>query len=395
MVASKLAGRIEFGSRIFNLIVGTFIQAQIVMLRLFTLGMSVLLKQSPNILECTLRDGSYVIDFQFTAADTEAISSALDMAGYPYIEVGHGVGLGASENTSEVAAATDEEYMKATSKAVTNGKWGMFCIPGVAELDHVRLAADYGMDFIRIGTDVSKTETAIPFIELARKLGIEVFVNFMKSYVLKPEEFAKLAVRSAGYGAEMVYLVDSAGGMLPNEVRSYLQATRAEIPSLPLGFHGHNNIGLAIANSLICAEEGIAMVDTSIQGFGRSSGNAPTEQYLSALIRAGFEPFADPIETMNIGETLIRPRVERRGLCSLDIAAGQALFHSSYMPKVLKSAKRHRIDPRILIIELCKQNKVDAPEELLEQLASEIQSTHSHPHMFVMEAYFGEEQNEL
>lgn len=327
----------------------------------------------PKILECTLRDGSYAIDFQFTLKNTEDIAKGLDNAHFPYIEVGHGIGLGASERGENIAAATDREYMQAASKSVQRGKWGMFCIPGVAKLDHLRIAADFGMDFVRIGTNITEIESSSPFIALARDLGIEVFANLMKSYALPAKEFALAVSRSVGFGAEMVYLVDSAGGMLPTEVRSYLHALKETVPNVQIGFHGHNNLGLAVANSLVCAEEGVAMVDTSLQGFGRSAGNTPTEQFISALIRSGYEVDIDPIEAMHVGETLIRPLIERRGLSSLDIIAGQAQFHSSYMPSILSVAKRHRIDPRMLIIELCKRDKVNAPDNLLEQLAQDLE----------------------
>lgn len=105
---------------------------------------------APKILECTLRDGSYVIDFQFNVDDTFRIAHRLDELGFPYIEVGHGIGLGASERGMGVAAATDEEYMMAARDAVTRGKWGMFCIPGIAKLSHLDLAAQYGMGFVRV-----------------------------------------------------------------------------------------------------------------------------------------------------------------------------------------------------------------------------------------------------
>lgn len=349
--------------------------------------------KAPKILDCTLRDGSYVIDFQFTSEDTGTIARALDDAHFPYIEVGHGVGLGASERGRNVAAASDREYMEAAARSVLRGKWGMFCIPGVANLDHLRLAADHGMHFVRIGTNVTEVDSSAPFISLARDLGMEVYANFMKSYALLPEEFAKMAARSSGFGVHMVYLVDSAGGMLPNEVRAYLRAVHNEAPNVEMGFHGHNNLGLAVANSLICAEEGVAMVDTSLQGFGRSAGNTPTEQFLSALVRGRYEFDIDPIEVMHLGETLIRPLIERRGLSSLDIAAGQALFHSSYMPTLLNVAKRHRIDPRVLIIELCKQDKINAPNELLESLAAELHTKQVAQRAMPWGAYYGEEQS--
>jgi len=348
---------------------------------------------APKILDCTLRDGSYVIDFQFTAVDTENIARELDDVGFPYIEVGHGVGLGATEHGKNIAAASDIEYMQAAAKAVKRSKWGMFCIPGIARLDHLREAADQGMDFVRIGTDVSEIDSSAPFIALARELGIEVYANFMKSYALSPIEFACLAARSAGFGAEMVYLVDSAGGMMPNEVRAYLQAARTEAPNVVLGFHGHNNLGLAVANSLVCAEEGVAMVDTSLQGFGRSAGNTPTEQFISALVRSGYEVDIDPIKSMHLGEALIRPRIDRRGLCSLDVVAGLAQFHSSYMSAVLGAAKRHRVDPRKLIIELCRHDRVNAPKDLIDRVAGNLELDVFSPSLLPWSSYYGEEQS--
>lgn len=350
-------------------------------------------KQAPKILDCTLRDGSYAIDFQFTAADTETIARALNDAHFPYIEVGHGIGLGASEQGRNIAAASDVEYMQAAAQAVQRGKWGMFCIPGIAQLDHLRLAADHGMKFVRIGTNVTEVDSSVPFIALARDLGMEVYANFMKSYALLPKEFARMAARSASFGVDMVYLVDSAGGMLPEEVRTYLRAVRDEAPKVAIGFHGHNNLGLAVANSLVCAEEGIAMVDTSLQGFGRSAGNTPTEQFLSTLVRGGYKMDIDPIEAMHLGETLIRPLIERRGLSSLDIVAGQAQFHSSYMPAVINVAKRHRIDPRMLIIELCLHDKINVPDELLERLAAELNARNVALRALPWGTYYGEEQS--
>jgi hypothetical protein len=92
--------------------------------------------KNPIILDCTLRNGSYVIDFQFTKEDTFNIASHLCESGFSYIEVGHGVGLGASKRGFDVAAATDEEYCQATVSAVGDkAKWGMFCILGPVNLD--------------------------------------------------------------------------------------------------------------------------------------------------------------------------------------------------------------------------------------------------------------------
>ena len=271
----------------------------------------------------------------------------------------------------------------------------MFLIPGIGTLDHIRMAANYGMNFIRIGADFDKVDSTSPFIDLARNLGMEVFCNFMKSYILSPDEFGKLALRASGFGSELVYLVDSAGGMLPFEVADYILAAKAEAPDVSLGFHGHNNLGLAVANTLVCVDHGVALIDTTLQGFGRSGGNAPTEQILGALSRSGYALKVDPIKVMELGETLIRPLIERRGLSSLDVVAGQALFHSSYMPKVINCAKRHRVDPRALIVELCKEDKANAPESLLEEIALGLKDSNPAPYVLPWGAYYGEEQEKV
>ena len=158
----------------------------------------------PRILDTTLRDGSYVINFQFTARDTAIIAGKLDEAEFELIEIGHGVGLGASEAGYGQAAETDEGYMEAAASAVKRAKWGMFCIPGVATLDHVDRAAGYGMKFIRIGTNVTDVPQSQRFIERARHHGMFVCANYMKSYASDPQEFARNAVLSEKYGAEVV-----------------------------------------------------------------------------------------------------------------------------------------------------------------------------------------------
>ena len=139
--------------------------------------------------------------------------------------------------------------MEAAAASVSKGKWGMFCIPGVAELDHLDMAADYGMGFVRVGVGVDHVEDGQPFIAKAKKLGLYVATNFMKSYTRPPKVFAKTAVRAAEMGADAVYVVDSAGNMTPPEMRAYVEAVRA-VSDMPIGVHAHNNLGLANANAL-------------------------------------------------------------------------------------------------------------------------------------------------
>lgn len=346
-----------------------------------------------HILDCTLRDGSYVNNFQFTKEDTSQICTALDKAGIKYIEIGHGMGLGASEKTSYRAAETDEVYLKAASKAVKSAKWGVFCIPGIASLEDVDRASDYGMDFIRIGTNVDEYKRSYPFIKKAKKYGMFVCANFMKSYVSSPKEFTKYALAVEEVGADLIYLVDSAGGMFPHNVKDYMQTIRSKSKTIRIGFHGHNNLGLAAANSLVAYENGAAIIDTSLQGFGRSAGNTSTEQFLCLLLRKGVDMNIDPIYVMDIAEKYILPIIKTKGISSLDITAGLALFHSSYMHTIEKYALKYRVDPRKLIVAVSKKDKVNAPDELVKKEAQNLLKVGVHGNWKPLyEHYYGGEQ---
>ena len=331
-------------------------------------------ESGPDILEVTLRDGSYLIDFQFTAEDTAVIAAALEAVGFRWIEVGHGLGLHASESGKGVAAAADEEYLAATSEAVREARWGMFFIPGIGRLQDLDLAVKHRMSFVRVGADVTKVEEARAPIERAKELGLLVSYNAMKSYAVTPAEFGPLAARVHDWGADVVCLVDSAGGMCPDDVTAYYQAVR-DRGDVPLGFHGHDNLCLAVANSLRAIELGAVLVDSSLQGMGRSAGNAKTEALAAILKKNGRLPHVDLMAAMDAGRNLIQPLMRSHGFDPLAITSGYACFHSSFTPKVRRYAEKHGIDSRELIVRLCEKNQVDAPDDLLERLARELAET--------------------
>lgn len=350
---------------------------------------------SVQILETTLRDGSYVIDFQFTEADTVLISRELECAGVRLIEVGHGIGLGASEAGMGRAAESDETYLRCTAEALNGARWGMFCIPGIAKLESIAMAADHGMHFIRIGTNVTEVEESEPFIVEARQRGIFVTANFMKSYAMAPQEFAKKVKLSEEFGSQLVYLVDSAGGMLPEEVERYFSAVR-EVSDVPMGFHGHDNLGLAIANSLKAMELGACIVDSSLQGLGRSAGNASTEVLVAALSRRSMHLGIDLLRLMDVGEEFVRPLLQRSGYDSVDVITGYAQFHSSYMGIIREYATKYRIDPRRLIVGVCEEDKVNAPPDLVDRVAARLRGEHEEEVFtarFRLDRYHGAEQD--
>lgn len=137
-----------------------------------------------QILDCTLRDASYPIAYQFTAEDTAVIAAGLEDAGFRRIEIGHGLGLGASGSQYGLAAATDEEYLCSAASVLTRAKFGVFMIPGIASRSHLELAAKHKVGFIRVGTNVNESEDAESFIKFGKDHGMEVSANLMKTYAL-------------------------------------------------------------------------------------------------------------------------------------------------------------------------------------------------------------------
>jgi len=328
-------------------------------------------ERTPEILDVTLRDGSYLIDFQFTAADTARIAVALEAVGVRWIEIGHGLGLNASACGRGQAAATDEEYMDAAASTLTQARWGMFCIPGIARLEDVRRAGERGMPFVRVGTDITRIDEARPYVELAKTLGCFVSYNAMKSYAVSPSEFGRRAAAARSFGVDLVCLVDSAGGMFPDDVAAYLDAARSE-SDVWLGFHGHDNLAMAMANSLRASDHGAVLIDTSLQGMGRSAGNAVTEALVAILRQRGQIDGVDLNGVMDVGQGLIRPLMQGHVPDPMAITAGYARFHSSFAAKVKAYAAKYGLDVRDLIVRLTQEDMVGAPDALLDRIGQEL-----------------------
>lgn len=321
-----------------------------------------------QILECTLRDGSYAIDFQFTAKDTALIVAALERAGVEWIELGHGMGLNASRAGCGLAAATDEEYLQAAAHTLKRARWGMFFIPGIGRLEDLELAAGYGMHFVRIGVNAPEARRAQTAIEKAKHWGLHVSANLMKAYAVPPPALGEQAKCLAAAGADMVTLVDSAGYLLPEDVRTYVQALQDAVQT-PIGLHGHDNLGLGMANVLAALACGVRRVDSTLQGMGRGGGNPATEVLVTVLKRRGMDVGIDLNQIMDAGERLIKPKLHQAGWNALNITAGYAGFHSSHLHIILQYADRYGVDARDLMVAVCQHNQIDAPEELVDAAA--------------------------
>jgi 4-hydroxy 2-oxovalerate aldolase len=325
-----------------------------------------------EILECTLRDGSYAVDFKFTENDTTVIAGVLGRLGFRWIEVGHGVGLGAAEAGKGATPASDVRLIQAAKKAAPNSQIGCFFIPGIGTADQLKSARDAGLDFVRVGYNAQEVEEAFPYLTLAKKFGLKVCLNFMKTYGISAAEFGEKAKAGEDAGADIVYCVDSAGSMFPEDVHSYLIAAR-EHCRCDLGFHGHSNLQFAVANSVEAVRCGARFIDTTLYGLGRSAGNVPTEVAVAVFDRLGIETGIDLFDVMDAAEEFMGPLMSQMQLYDMmSVAMGCSQFHSSFLPKVAAAARKHGVELRRLVVAMGKLDPVNLDEEILDRVAANL-----------------------
>ena len=278
------------------------------------------------------------------------------------------MGIGAG-SVYRRAVATDFEYGESAQRGVKLGKWGMFAQPSFSKLEDIDRLISTGMKFVRVGVDVNNIELGLDYVSELCTRNIEVYINLMKSYVMPPNSLVDIMRKFVDCGVMGIYLVDSAGGMLPKQVMEYAQAMDVLSNKTKLGFHGHDNLGLAVSNSLLLAEAGFSLIDCTMQGMGRSSGNASSEKLIASLMRAGFPIPHDLTKLLKYGEETIRPKLPIAGHSGLDTFAGYSLFHTSYMEDLLNTSRKFGVDPYALMQEHCKTNLLTGNTSDLENVS--------------------------
>lgn len=280
--------------------------------------------KEPLILDVTIRDGSYAIDYQYQPEQVAQITSALDEAGIPLIEVSHGCGLGARENLNIPAAASDAEYVMAAKKACKKAKIGVIAGPEhVTKKGNIDSVADH-VDFIRFAANCDDVKIVEANLKYAQEKGIECFFQMMRSTRLPLEKFITSAKQVEKMGASLVYVVDTAGHFLPEEIAKVIKTLKKEL-SIKVGFHGHNNLGMAIANTLAAIQAGADSVDASLLGMGRAGGNAQLEALVSLMKRLGLAKDIDLDLLLEAAEKFITPIMpSQKGISRIDITTADA-----------------------------------------------------------------------
>jgi 4-hydroxy 2-oxovalerate aldolase len=309
--------------------------------------------ESIKITEVCLRDGSHAVAHQFTVEQVRAITRALDDAGMHYIEVSHGDGLGGSTLQYGLSLVDEMKLIEAAVEQCKQAQIAVLLLPGIGTIQELKQAHSLGAKLVRVATHVTEADVSAQHLHVARELGMEAIGFLMMAHSAPVDVLVEQAKLMESYGAQAVYVTDSAGALLPHEVRDRVKALRSSL-SCEIGFHAHNNLSLAVANTLVAIEEGATRIDSSARCLGAGAGNTQTEALIAVLQRMD----------MHLGIDLYN-----KG----SLAMGYAGVYSSFLLHAERAGKRFGVDPRDILMELGRCKAVGGQEDLILDVAASLQ----------------------
>lgn len=325
-----------------------------------------------TVLEVALRDGSHAIRHQYTVDQVVEVTKGLNEAKVPYVEVSHGDGIGGSSVQYGMSKVNDIELIRAAKEVSDFSKISVLLLPGIGTVEDLKEAREAGADMVRIATHVTEADVSRQHIVAAKEMGMEVVGFLMMAHMATPEKILEQAQLMESYGADIIYATDSAGALLPHEVTERIELLVKEL-NVPVGFHAHNNLGLAMGNTLAAAEAGATFLDGSARALGAGAGNTQTEVMAAALDKAGYETGIDIFKLMDVAEDLIAPIIETPQIIDRDsLTLGYAGVYSSFKLFAQREGARYGIDSRDILMELGRQGVVGGQEDMVADVASEM-----------------------
>jgi len=317
--------------------------------------------------DMSLRDGMHAKREQMSIEQMVTIATALDDAGVPLIQVTHGAGMGGNSLQHGFAPHSNEEYITAVASRMKQAVVSVLLIPGLGTMKELKSAYDCGARSVHVATHCTEADTSPQHIAFARKLGMDTTGFLMMAHLNTPEGLAQQGKLMESYGAQTVYITDSAGYMLPADVKARVAALRAVLkPETEIGFHGHHNMGMGIANSIASIEEGASRIDASVAGLGAGAGNTPLEVFAAVCERMGIETGCDLFKLMDMAEDIIVPlmdhmvRVDRSSL-----TLGFAGVYSTFLLHAKRAAERFGVPSRDILVELGRKKMIGGQEDMI------------------------------
>jgi len=327
------------------------------------------MKNKIRIIDTTLRDGSHAVRHQYTLDNISKIASALDDTGVYGLEISHGDGLGGSSINYGFSKYSDEERLKVANKVVKKSKIAVLLLPGIGTRENLKNAIENGAKIARIATHVTEADISQQHIQMAKEMDLEVITFLMLAHMEKPEKVLEQAKLMESYGADVVYVVDSAGAMLPEDVKSRVGLLKQKL-NVEVGFHAHNNLGLAISNTITAIQEGATVVDGTLCGLGAGAGNTAIEVLVAVLDKLGYKTNINLYKIMDAAEDVVRPIMQRpQVIDKASLSLGYAGVYSSFLLHTLRAAEKYKVDSRDVLMELGKRRVVGGQEDMIINVA--------------------------
>jgi 4-hydroxy-2-oxovalerate/4-hydroxy-2-oxohexanoate aldolase len=330
--------------------------------------------QEVTLHDMSLRDGMHPKRHQISLDQMIAVAEALDAAGIPLIEVTHGDGLGGASINYGFPKHTDEEYLRAVVPRMKRARVSALLLPGIGTVDHLKMAADLGVKTIRVATHCTEADVSGQHIRMARELGLDTVGFLMMAHMVTPEALLAQARLMEGFGANCIYCTDSAGYLLPDDVTQRIGALRAGLrPETEVGFHGHHNLSMGVANSLAAIEAGARRIDASAAGLGAGAGNTPLEVFVAVLDRLGVEHGVDLYKIMDVAEDQVVPMMDRPVRIDRDaLVLGYAGVYSSFLLFAQRAGERYGVSSRDILVEMGRRKTVGGQEDMIEDVALDL-----------------------